>query len=54
MDLGCKYIDYEPEEKCRCYLLGYFFSCGSKECLEAKNNELADSCTNPVIDNRGR
>ena len=35
MDLSCKYIDYEPNEHCRCYLLGYQMRCGSKECKEA-------------------
>lgn len=35
---SCEYIDYVPNEHCRCFLLGYRIACGSKECIEAKEN----------------
>lgn len=36
---SCQYIHYEPDECCKCLLLGYHFNCGSQQCKEAIANE---------------
>lgn len=33
---SCEWFFEEPEECRKCLLLGYQFSCGSKQCLEAR------------------
>ena len=52
-DLGCEYLDYEPNEHCRCVLLGYNFRCGSKTCKEAiledRESENAKSHNNKGV-----
>ena len=44
---SCEYIIYEPNECCKCYLLGYNPSCNGKECREAKEeNEKSNRVSN--------
>lgn len=55
MNLGCKYIHYEPNECCKCVLLGYHFSCDSQQCKEAIANEKNNKVDNTAhVPHRGR
>ena len=47
-NLGCPYIDYQPNEVCKCFLLGYGFDCGSVECKEAIDAEENVPCDSGI------